>query len=120
MGVDAKSMIFDASGADIDAICAVARNGAAVTIGADAIAGIEAAYACLVRHAGEGKAIYGVSTGLGAAVDTRLDPTKDSGAAPHSTPPRRRRRTLCRNGRSPSYDRSALSPLLPRLFGCVG
>ena len=79
MGVDAKSMIFDASGADIDAICAVARNGAAVTIGADAIAGIEAAYACLVRHAGEGKAIYGVSTGLGAAVDTRLDPTKDSG-----------------------------------------
>jgi histidine ammonia-lyase len=79
MGVNAKSVIFDVSGADIDAICAVARNSAVVTIGADAIAGIEAAYACLVRHAGEGKAIYGVSTGLGAAVDTRLDPTKDSG-----------------------------------------
>ncbi|MFS8112957.1 aromatic amino acid ammonia-lyase [Rhizobium jaguaris] len=79
MDVGAKSVIFDRSGADIDAICAVARNSFEVTIGADAIAGIEAAYACLVRHAGEGKAIYGVSTGLGAAVDTRLDLTKDSG-----------------------------------------
>ncbi|MDL2407445.1 aromatic amino acid ammonia-lyase [Rhizobium calliandrae] len=79
MDVGVKSVIFDALGADIDAICAVARDGAEVTIGADAIAGIEAAYACLVRHAGEGKAIYGVSTGLGAAVDTRLDLTNDSG-----------------------------------------
>ncbi|MDL2401094.1 HAL/PAL/TAL family ammonia-lyase [Rhizobium mayense] len=79
MDTSVKCVIFDASGADIDAICAVARNGAEVTIGADAIAGIEAAYACLARHAGEGKAIYGVSTGLGAAVDTRLDPTKDFG-----------------------------------------
>ncbi|MEF0939538.1 HAL/PAL/TAL family ammonia-lyase [Rhizobium sp. BR 362] len=79
MGADIKSVVFDASGADVDKICAIARNSAEVMIGADALAGIEAAYACLTRHAGEGKAIYGVSTGLGAAVDTRLDPTKDSG-----------------------------------------
>src|SRR5262245_7769348 len=69
---------FGTSGAGVEAICAIARGGASVTIAADALAGIEASYACLVRHAEQGDAIYGVSTGLGAAIDTRLDPVRGS------------------------------------------
>ncbi|MDE1991869.1 MAG: aromatic amino acid lyase [Rhizobiaceae bacterium] len=79
MSTDDSGVVFGASGADIDAICAIARSGARVEIGADALAGIQAAYDCLVRHADGGQSIYGVSTGLGAAVDTRIDPTKGSG-----------------------------------------
>ncbi|MET0747686.1 MAG: aromatic amino acid ammonia-lyase, partial [Rhizobium sp.] len=81
---DGTSVIFGPLGCGVETICAIARNGANVSIDAVAIAGIDAAHACLVRHAAAGEAIYGVSTGLGAAVDTRLDPA--GGSAQHRIP----------------------------------
>ena len=71
---DVGSIIFTASGGSVAAVCAIARDGADVSLADDALEGIEAAYACLLRHAEGGEAIYGVSTGLGAAVDTRMNP----------------------------------------------
>ena len=70
---------FGASGGSVAAICAIARNGAKLAIDNEALDGIEAAYVCLLRHAEGGEAIYGVSTGLGAAVDTRIDPALGHG-----------------------------------------
>jgi histidine ammonia-lyase len=70
-----KNVTFGAGGTTVDMICEVARDAAEVTIAEDAMAGIEAAYDCLVRHAEGGQAIYGVSTGLGAAVDTKVAPS---------------------------------------------
>jgi histidine ammonia-lyase len=78
-GPDETSVIFDRSGGSVEAVCAIARDGATVSIDTAAIAGIDAAYVCLLRHAGSGEAIYGVSTGLGAAVDTRVDPSENAG-----------------------------------------
>lgn len=74
----AKRVVFGASGAGVEAICAIARGGPEVAIGEDALAGIDAAYDCLVRHAAGGEAIYGVSTDLGAGVGTRVDPSDSS------------------------------------------
>jgi histidine ammonia-lyase len=70
---------FGTGGTSIDMICAVARNQAEIAISPEAVAAIEASYACLARHAEAGQAIYGVSTGLGAAVDTRVGPSVGSG-----------------------------------------
>ncbi|TCR93461.1 aromatic amino acid ammonia-lyase [Rhizobium sp. BK376] len=70
-----KSVTFEAGGTTVEMICEVARDAAEVMIAEDALAGIDAAYDCLVRHAEGGQAIYGVSTGLGAAVDTRVAPS---------------------------------------------
>jgi len=81
---DETGITFDLSGGSVEAVCAVARGGAGVSIDAGAIAGIDAAYDCLVRHAARGEAIYGVSTGLGAAVDTRIDPA--GGPSQHRIP----------------------------------
>jgi histidine ammonia-lyase len=79
MPPDAKEqLIFGASGSGIEGICAVARGGASLAIGGDALAAIKAAYACLVSHAKRGDAIYGVSTDLGAGVGTRVDPSDSS------------------------------------------
>lgn len=79
MNTDGGAMVeFGIGGTSIDMICAVARNAAQVSISPKASAAIEAAYACLVRHAYSGQAIYGVSTGLGAAVDTRVGPSGGS------------------------------------------
>ncbi len=72
-------VILDRTGGRVEAICAIARKGGTVSVANDAAAGIAAAYDCLVRHSAAGEAIYGVSTGLGAAVDTRLDPTAGAG-----------------------------------------
>ena len=75
----ARPLVFDSAATTIETICAIARDGAKVAIGQEAVASIDAAYACLVRHVEGGEAIYGVSTGLGAAVDTRIDPTDSAG-----------------------------------------
>ena len=82
--MDSSSVTFTPTGGSVEAVCAISRLCAKVEIGADAVAAIDAAYACLLRHAGSGEAIYGVSTGLGAAVDTRLDPS--SGSAQYRIP----------------------------------
>jgi histidine ammonia-lyase len=55
-------------------VAEIARGDAAVAVGAGAGAAIAAAHAALDRLAGSGMAIYGVSTGLGAAADTRVSP----------------------------------------------
>jgi histidine ammonia-lyase len=57
--------------ADIEAI---ARFGAAVILSPAACARIAAGHAALIALAARGDAIYGVNTGLGAAVDTPLAP----------------------------------------------
>lgn len=80
----ATIVTFDRTGGSVEAICAIARDGAGLSIDSGATAAIDAAYACLVRHAGKGEAIYGVSTGLGAAVDTRVNPSQ--GSAQHRIP----------------------------------
>jgi histidine ammonia-lyase len=71
-------VVLGEPGSGVEAICAIARAGATVEIGDDAIAAIEDGYACLVRHAERGEAIYGVSTDLGAGVGTRVDPSDRS------------------------------------------
>jgi histidine ammonia-lyase len=55
----------------VDDVVAVAR-GAAVALGPDVEARLAAARAVVDRHAGAEKPVYGLTTGLGAAVDTRL------------------------------------------------
>lgn len=55
-------------------ILAIARNGAAVALDQAALQRIEAGHRALEALAAGGAAIYGVSTGLGAAVDTRIAP----------------------------------------------
>ncbi len=55
-------------------LAAAARAGSAVRLAPAAWDRIAAAHAALDRIAGEGAAIYGVSTGLGAAVDTPAAP----------------------------------------------
>ncbi|GAC1341871.1 MAG: histidine ammonia-lyase [Acetobacteraceae bacterium] len=51
-------------------ILAVARDGVPVALAPDAVRRIEASHAALCRLIAMGAPIYGVSTGLGAAVDT--------------------------------------------------
>jgi histidine ammonia-lyase len=53
-------------------IAAIARDGAIVSLAPAALARISAGYEALVALAARGDAIYGVTTGLGAAVDTRI------------------------------------------------
>jgi histidine ammonia-lyase len=55
-------------------ILAIARNGVAVALDDAALQRIEAGYRALEALAAGGAAIYGVSTGLGAGVDTRITP----------------------------------------------
>lgn len=55
-------------------ILAIARNGVAVALDDAALQRIEAGYRALEALAAGGAAIYGVSTGLGAGVDTRIAP----------------------------------------------
>ena len=56
----------------VDDICAVARDGASAGLAAAATRRIEASHAALLATIGAGDPVYGVTTGLGAAVDTRL------------------------------------------------
>jgi len=76
-------IVLKSTGASVDEICAIA-GGAKVAVSDEAIKRIASAYECLSRHSATGKAIYGVSTGLGAAVDTRVSP--NSGGAQHRIP----------------------------------
>ncbi|GGF42500.1 histidine ammonia-lyase [Aliidongia dinghuensis] len=55
-------------------VAEIARGDAAMALGVEARAAIAASHAALDRLAGSGMAIYGVSTGLGAAADTRVSP----------------------------------------------
>ena len=55
-------------------ILAIARNGAAVALDDAGLQRIETGYRALEALAAGGAAIYGVSTGLGAGVDTRITP----------------------------------------------
>jgi histidine ammonia-lyase len=55
----------------IDDVVAVAR-GAVVALAPNVEARLEAARAAVDRHAGADRPVYGLTTGLGAAVDTRL------------------------------------------------
>jgi histidine ammonia-lyase len=56
----------------IEDLVAIARRGAAVRLGAGAMRRMKAARAVVERLAAGDKPIYGLNTGLGAGVDTRL------------------------------------------------
>ena len=56
----------------VDDVRAVARGGTSAGLAAAAIERIEASHAALLAILGAGDAVYGVTTGLGAAVDTSL------------------------------------------------
>jgi histidine ammonia-lyase len=62
----------------IDDVVAIARGGARVTIGPDARRRLRQSRAVVDRLAAGEKAIYGLNTGLGAGVDTRLSPDEMS------------------------------------------
>jgi histidine ammonia-lyase len=55
-------------------VAEIARGDAVVALGTEARVAIAAAHATLDRLAATGMAIYGVSTGLGAAADARIGP----------------------------------------------
>lgn len=57
-------------------IVAVARGGARVEIGAPALRRMQEARAVVERIAAGDKPVYGLNTGLGAGVDTRLSPAE--------------------------------------------
>lgn len=59
-------------GVSPDMISKIAHDLTPVDIAPDAAALIAASYVCLQDHGARGQAIYGVSTGLGAAVDTAM------------------------------------------------
>ncbi|HET6159928.1 MAG TPA: histidine ammonia-lyase [Dongiaceae bacterium] len=58
----------------IDDLVAIARHGAAVKLGPAATQRMKAARAVVDRLAAGDKPVYGLNTGLGAGVDTRLSP----------------------------------------------
>jgi histidine ammonia-lyase len=68
----AATIVLGGGPVRIDAIVAIARDFAGVALD-DAVAGrLEAARAVVLRSLERGDSIYGLTTGLGAAVDTRL------------------------------------------------
>jgi histidine ammonia-lyase len=68
-------------------IRAIARDGAPVALDEAALQRVEAGHRALEALAAGGTAIYGVSTGLGAAVDTRIAP--DAAVVQRRIPPGR-------------------------------
>ena len=56
-----------------DAILAIARDGVLVELHPDLLQRLSAARAVVLRALDRGDSVYGLTTGLGAAVDTRLD-----------------------------------------------
>lgn len=71
---DASPFQLGSTGVDVDTVRRIAEDGVRVEISPAALQAIGEAHACLLKHANAGAAIYGVSTGLGAAVDTALAP----------------------------------------------
>ena len=65
-------LLIGAAPLTIGDVRAVARDGAGCRLAGPAVARIEAAHAATLALLGSGAAIYGVTTGLGAAVDTAL------------------------------------------------
>ncbi|ARE83064.1 histidine ammonia-lyase [Roseovarius mucosus] len=61
---------IDSRGVSARTIFKIAHDFTPVSISPDTAKTIAASYSCLQEHAASGQAIYGVSTGLGAAVDT--------------------------------------------------
>lgn len=60
----------------IEDLVAIARDGTSVQLGAAAMRRMKAARAVVERLAAGDKPIYGLNTGLGAGVDTRLSPAE--------------------------------------------
>lgn len=75
---------IDLQGLSPRKISQIAHEFTPVDIAPDAAAAIAASYMCLQEHGAKGQAIYGVSTGLGAAVDTAMK--LRTGAAQHLIP----------------------------------
>ncbi len=67
-------MIFGGAPVGIEAIVAVARDHAPVALHPSVASRLEAARAVVLGALERGEAVYGLTTGLGAAVDTRLTP----------------------------------------------
>lgn len=75
---------IDVQGLSPRKISQIAHDFTPVDIAPDAAAAIAASYMCLQEHGAKGQAIYGVSTGLGAAVDTAMK--LRTGSAQHLIP----------------------------------
>ena len=76
-----------ATGLDLEALIGIARKGARVVLAAAARAPIARAYEVVCRLQREGAAVYGVTTGLGAAVDVSTagqDPIAIQTRLPHA------------------------------------
>jgi histidine ammonia-lyase len=62
----------------IDDLIAIARHGARIAIGGDALRRLRRSRAVVEKLAAGDKPVYGLNTGLGAGVDTRLSPAEVS------------------------------------------
>jgi len=68
----ADTIVLGNGPAGIDAIVAIARDGAEVALHSAVPERLEAARAVVLRSLERGDSVYGLTTGLGAAVDTKL------------------------------------------------
>ncbi|MCP4592527.1 MAG: histidine ammonia-lyase [bacterium] len=69
---------LDGSSLSIEQICAVAREGATVTIAPKAQEGVQRSRDLIERCVAEGKAIYGVTTGIGEFARIQISPEQSA------------------------------------------
>ena len=69
-------VVIGAAGLSIVDVVAVARSGAPVVLGDEAVAALERSYAITRDLIGREGAVYGLSTGFGALADRSIDPTQ--------------------------------------------
>jgi len=72
--MDGNQVVIGATGLSVADVVAVARHGAPVVLGDDAVAAMERSYAITRNLIGQAGAVYGLSTGFGALADRYIDP----------------------------------------------
>ena len=75
-GRNAATVAIGSSGLTIDEVVAVARHGASVTVGPDAVDALARSYATAVGMVDGERAVYGLSTGFGALADRYIRPER--------------------------------------------
>src|SRR5262245_6559576 len=68
------TVALDGSTLTLESIAAIAHDGARVALTPDAVARVRASRAVVDRHAGAGRAVYGIHTGFGALADVAIAP----------------------------------------------
>jgi histidine ammonia-lyase len=71
-------IVLDGNSLSIEQICAVARNGATVSVSPAAYEKVQRSRDVIERSIAEGKAIYGVTTGIGEFARIRISPEQSA------------------------------------------